>query len=116
MVSHNDKKQQVVVRLFDAILDNDNDRILSFFSDHSVFQPLSGDPVIGHTAIWAALNTPAGAVERRLECVVGQADGQVRAERTERVFIDGRWQERRVTGLLAVRGCKIIRWQDIGAA
>ena len=118
MASHNDKNQQVVVRLFDAILDNDRDRILSFFSDDSVFHPLSSDPVVGHAAIWAALTTAgaAEAMERKLDCVVGHDDGRVQTERTERYLVGGSWLERKVTGVLAVKGCKITRWQDVEPA
>lgn len=116
MANHNDKNRQVVVRLFDAILDNDRDRILSFFSDDSVFHPLSADPVVGHAAIWAALTAAGGAaqaLERQLDTVVGHDDGRVLAERTERYLVDGCWQERKVTGMLAVKGCKITRWLDV---
>jgi limonene-1,2-epoxide hydrolase len=117
--NHNDKNRQVVMRLFDAILDNDRDRILSFFNDDSVFQPLARDPAVGHAAIWASLTAAASeaqAVEQQLDRITGHEDGRVRAERTERYLVDGSWRERRVTGELAVKGCKIIRWLDAESA
>jgi limonene-1,2-epoxide hydrolase len=109
------KSQQVVMRLFDAIMDNDRDRILSFFTDESVFQCQARDPAVGHTAIWSALATSDNqveAVERRLCQVAERPDGRVQAERLERYLVGGVWRELKVTGVLAVSGCKITQWSD----
>ena len=109
------KSQQVVMRLFDAIIDNDRDRILSFFTDRSVFRCQTQDPAVGHTAIWSALSTAdarAEAVERRLCRIAERPDGCVQAERLERRLIEGVWREIKITGVLAVDGCKILQWSD----
>lgn len=114
------KHQQVVMRLFDAITDNDRDRVLSFFTDQSIFQsPDAVEPAVGHTAIWSALSASGAcgqAVEHKL-CRVGVApDGSVQAERIQRCLVDGEWCELHFTGVLAVEGCKITRWTEHSAA
>jgi limonene-1,2-epoxide hydrolase len=109
------KSQQVVMRLFDAICDNDRERVFSFFTDQSVFLPPAQAPAIGYNAIWSALSASAAraeAVEHQLCQVAEGPDGSVQAERIERHLIDGVWRELRVTGVLAVNGCKITRWID----
>jgi limonene-1,2-epoxide hydrolase len=112
----NGRDQQVVMRLFDAILDNDHDRILSFFSDDTVFKPLTSAPVVGHAAIWGALQGSGETIERQLHRVTPTGDGCVRTERTERHLRNGGWREVQVTSTFAVRGCKIAHWHDTRSA
>lgn len=108
------KSQQVVMRLFDAIIDNDRDRIRSFFTDDSVFHPPAQEPLVGYAAICSALTerNKGGAGKLSLSAVVARHDGRVQAERIERHLIDGEWQELKFTGVLAVDGCKITQWWD----
>ena len=48
------RNRQVVMRLFDALLDNDRDRTLSFFSDQSVFELSRDRQVSGQGAVRVA--------------------------------------------------------------
>jgi limonene-1,2-epoxide hydrolase len=109
------KSQQVVLRLFDAIMNNDRERILSFFTNESVFQCPSQSPAVGHAAIWSALSSTASQAEQaecRVCAVAERPDGRVQAERVQRYLVDGVWCEHKVTGVLAVNGCKITQWSD----
>jgi limonene-1,2-epoxide hydrolase len=112
------RDEQVVLHLFDAIKANDRERVLSFFTESTRFEPLARESVIGHAAIWAELGTNVMAsetIEHELCCVVGAADGRVTTERIERRLIDGAWREQRVNGQLSVRGAKILHWSETGA-
>lgn len=106
------REREVINRLFDALSDNDKDRIASFFSDETVFQPLQRDRVTGRAAIWSTLQAVDGPVERRLLRVTSAADGSVRADVAERRLHAGSWQEFRLTSTFAVRGCKILHWSE----
>ncbi len=104
---------QVVMRLFDAIIDKDQDRILSFFTEQSVLQRQSQEPAIGHVAIWDALlpaNIRVDSVERRACLVAEGPDGHVQADWWESRLIGDTWRDLKVSGVLAVNGCKITRW------
>lgn len=107
------KNQQVVWHLFDAIRANDRERVLSFFTEDSLFEPLSRESVIGHTAIWSRLSD--AVMEHELCCVSEADDGRVTAERIERRLIDGALSEQRTTSVLSVRGAKIVHWSETGA-
>lgn len=105
------RRQQVVVRLFDAWLDRDCERVQSFFREDSVFEPAEGERRTGAEAIWAALGSD-DAVERELLDISADDSGCILARHRERRLVDGRWNERRVLGVLAVEGCKIRSWRD----
>ncbi|MDX9873299.1 MAG: limonene-1,2-epoxide hydrolase family protein [Spongiibacteraceae bacterium] len=106
------RRQLVVLRLFDALLDNDRDRVMSFFAEDSVFEPVHCDqPLQGAQAIWRRLCADTGRIEREL-LEVSAVDDVVLAERAERYLKDGRWVERRLRSALRVDGCKIREWRD----
>lgn len=109
---HDARRQQVVVRLFDAWLDNDRDRLLSFFREDSVVRGAEGAPHTGLEAIWTVLSARAGAdaPQRELVCLHADEQGRVRASWVERYKEDGDIRERRMDGLLAVEGCKVSEW------
>lgn len=107
------RRQQVVMRLFDALLDNDRDRVISFFAEDSIFESAqSGQPLTGGQAIWSALNTHGAELLERELLQLSAADDLVVAERTERYLRDGRWIERRLRSALTVDGCKIRAWRE----
>lgn len=110
------KNQQVVLHLFDALRANDRERVLSFFTEETVFEPLARASVRGHDAIWSALNAAIAQTEAggyRFGEVISSNDGRVEAERFERCQIDGVWSERCVTEILLVRGAKVTQWREI---
>lgn len=110
--SHN---QQVVMRLFDAIMNNDRERVLSFFSDDSVLHNMPLEPAVGPEAIWAQLaqvQERAEEVDWTVHHIAVSDNGGVLTERTDRYLIDGRWREFKVMGTLEVSGCKIVHWRD----
>ncbi|HEY3698262.1 MAG TPA: limonene-1,2-epoxide hydrolase family protein [Spongiibacteraceae bacterium] len=112
------KNQQVVLHLFDALRANDRERVLSFFTEETVFQPLARASVRGHDAIWSALNAAIAETELagyRFGDIVSSNDGRVEAERFERYLVDGIWSERCITEILSVRGAKVTQWRETSA-
>ena len=106
--------QQVVLRLFDAIVANDRDRVLSFFSDESIVHNIPLEPVVGQEAIWALLgqvHERAEQIDWTVHQIAESETGRVLTERTIRYLIDG-WREVPVMGILDVKGCKITHWRD----
>lgn len=110
------RREQVVARLFDAWLDDDVDRVRSFFCEDSVYEPFEGEPITGVEALWAMLGSrSAEQIERELLAIASEGEGQVVARQRVRRLINGRWDERELKVLLAVDGCKIRSWRDCAA-
>ncbi len=107
------KNQQVILRLIEAIGDNDKERVQSFFCSHSHFQTLRGGAAVGQEAIWKAI-TAAGSGADRVDLQVDQlaedAAGQVVTVGRVRYLKNGNWREYPVNGAFEVRGSKITRW------
>lgn len=104
------RREQVVARLFDAYYERDPDRLRSFFCEDSIYESLQGGPLTGGAAV-GALFGEGGIVERELLALAATSEG-VHTRQRVRQLVDGRWQEREVTAVLAVDGCKIRRWRD----
>ncbi|ARN73744.1 nuclear transport factor 2 family protein [Oceanicoccus sagamiensis] len=107
------RNQQVIRRLIDAVSDNDKDRILSFFSDDSVYHHPQGSKAIGQEAIWHII----AGVEDQVEQVDWQLDhlqeteaGSVLTEGRVRHLINGDWREFAVKGEFEIRGSKVTQW------
>lgn len=115
---HNQKpghNKQVVLRLFDAITANDRERVMSFFNQDSIFHNIPLAPAVGQEEIWEVfrqIHERADAVDWDIHHIAETGSGSVLTERTNRYFVDGRWCEFRVMGVLEVQGCKIAHWRD----
>ena len=107
------RNQQVVMRLIDAVSDNDKDRIQSFFSDDSIFHNLKGRKTVGQDAIWdviAAVHHEAEQVDWQVDRLQEDEAGSVITEGRVRYLIAGEWREFEVNGAFEVRGSKISHW------
>ena len=107
------RNQQVVMRLIDAVSDNDKDRILSFFSDDSVYSDAKGTHIVGQEAMWnliAGVEKNVEKVDWQLECMQETESGNVLTEGLVRHLIDGDWHEYPVKGSFEIRGSKITQW------
>ena len=107
------RNQQVVMRLIDAVSDNDKDRILSFFSDDSVYHNPKGINAVGQEAIWhviAGVDQHVEKVDWQLDSLQETEEGNVLTEGRVRHLIDGDWREFAVKGAFEIRGSKITHW------
>lgn len=108
------KHQQVIIRLIEAVSENDKDRVLSFFSDDSKFQSVDGGAAIGREAIWDKINAVNNGAEKT-DWLIDRLDedeaGKVRAAGIVRCLKNGRWSEQPFCGAFEVRGSKVMQWQ-----
>ncbi len=107
------RNQQVVMRLIDAVSANDKDRILSFFSDNSVYHNPEGSDAIGQEAIWniiAGVDKGVEEVDWQLDSLQETEAGSVLTEGRVRHLINGDWREFEVKGAFEIRGSKITQW------
>ncbi len=107
------RNQQVVMRLIDAVSDNDKERIQSFFAEDTVFKTVKGSDVVGRDAIWDVLaneHNQAEQVDWQVDNLCEDETGRVLTEGRVRYLINGQWQEVEVTGAFEVKGSKIIHW------
>jgi limonene-1,2-epoxide hydrolase len=108
------KNQQVIMRLIDAVSDNDKDRIQSFFADDSMFYDLQGSKALSQDAIWstiAGVHRDAEQVDWQVDSLEEDETGSVLTEGRVRYLIAGEWREIEVNGAFEVRGSKIAQWQ-----
>ena len=108
------KNQQVVMRLVDAVSENDKDRIQSFLADDSVYYNLEGDKSVGRKAIWrliSSVHDQAKAVDWQLDELHEDEEGCVLTAGRVRYLIDNDWREYEVNGAFEVRGSKIAKWR-----
>lgn len=107
------KNREVIMRLVDAVNENDKERIQSFFSSSSKFQALRGGSAVGQEAIWEVLTAAksgADQVDWEFECLDEDAEGKVLTRGTVRYLKDGNWREYPIQGAFQVRGSKITQW------
>lgn len=108
------KNLRVIMRLIDAVSDNDKERIQSFFGQDTVFNNLPGGTAVGQQAIWevfARLHDDAQAVECQIDRLDENEAGQVMTTGQVRYLIDGQWRSFSIDGAFEVAGCKIAHWR-----
>ncbi len=106
------KNRQVIMRLMDAISDNDGERVQSFFCPESHIESSRGRPIVGQREIWQAIvdvQSDAEAVDWEIDHLDEQDDRVLTVGRV-RCLKNGHWQERPIRGAFEVRGSKITRW------
>jgi len=105
----------VVTSLVGAFNAADLTRIMSHFTDQSVYHNIPLAPVTGRTAIreviqrFMAMSTEVDWIVRNL---VEGADGVVLTERVDRFLINGKWVELPVMGAFETSNGKITEWRD----
>ena len=107
------KQQQLVERYIDAVSDNDQERIQSFFCEETVFENLSEHALVGRQAIWqamASLHDKAEAVDWQVEQLAETDTDTVSTQGQLRYLLDGEWLHFDVTGSFKIRGSKIVHW------
>ncbi|MGK0498740.1 MAG: limonene-1,2-epoxide hydrolase [Oceanicoccus sp.] len=107
------KKEQVIMRLIDAVSDNDIDRIQSFFADDSVYKDPQGNKIIGRQAIsdvFASMHVDAQKVEWLVDRIQEDEHGEVQTEGQLRYLICDQWREVNIKGAFQVRGSKVAQW------
>lgn len=107
------RNAMVVERLFDAILDCDRERVLSFFSEESRLDAGALPAATGPDAIWQALAEGLARAERiewQIREIQETEPGVVRARHGGRFRAGGRWQQFQRDDHFLVRGCKILGW------
>ena len=107
------KKCQVIMRLIDAISENDKERVQSFFSANSRFQTLRGGAAVGQDEIWEALTAARSGAEGydwEFDCLNEDESGKVVTVGKVRYLKNGCWREYPVRGAFEVRGSKITQW------
>ncbi len=102
------RNKLVVERFAEALLDRDTDRLQTFFSPSSIFEPVQDSARVGIDAIVDTL-LPA---RWRIEHIDEQASGEVILRRVQRCRVDGQWREQAVVGRIEIQGSKITRWRD----
>ena len=109
------KNRQVIMRLIDAVSDNDKERIQSFFANDTVFTNLLGSTAVGQEAIWDAISgvhNQAEQVDWQVDNLVEDETGSVLTEGRLRYLIEGQWHEFEVNGAFEVKGSKITQWRQ----
>lgn len=108
--------KDVVRACIDAINANDKARILSFFSEQSIFDNVPIGAVQGPAAIWAVLeniHSQASAVAWEVHRIEQGPSGTVYTERTDRYQLAGQWAAFRCAGIHEVNAeGKITLWRD----
>jgi limonene-1,2-epoxide hydrolase len=107
------KNQQVILRLIDAVSDNDKERILSFLSDDTVIYTSPDQSTVGQSAIWeliSAVHADADKIDWQVDHLVEDESGRVSTRGCLRYCINGRWSELPVNGAFKIRGSKITQW------
>ena len=107
------KNLRVVERYIDAVKDNNRDRILSFFSEDSIFENMPEQVFIGRQAIWEAMETYHNNAERvdwLVKYLEEKESGDVLTRGCLRYFLGGQWVQFDVNGRFEIKGSKIVRW------
>lgn len=107
------KNQRVVERYIDAVNDNNRDRIVSFFTEDSVFENMPEQALSGRDAIWEAmapLHQSADRVDWQVDRLQELERGSVLTAGKLRYLLDGDWLEFDVNGLFEIKGSKIVHW------
>ncbi|MBT4522304.1 MAG: SnoaL-like domain-containing protein [Halieaceae bacterium] len=106
----------VINAFLEAINANDKDRIMSFFTEDSVFDNVPMGPVTGLAAIWevlAMVHDIATGVDWKIHRLEQGPSGTVYSERTDRYEINGQWAEFRCAGIHEIdANGKIVLWRD----
>jgi limonene-1,2-epoxide hydrolase len=92
----------------------DIDEIMSFFSDDAVYHNIPVDPLVGHEAIRAMIESFTTGVDRiEFDVLHAVAQGNlVLTERVDRFFSEDRTISLPVMGAFEVDGEKITAWRD----
>ena len=105
----------VVRDLVDAFNASDMPRIMSYFTDESVYHNIPVAPVTGQNAIRDVIQRFMGMsskVDWIVLHLVEGADGVVLTERVDRFMINGKWVALPVMGTFEVVNGKIRAWRD----
>jgi len=109
-------KLETIKAFLEAINANDKDRILSFFTEESVFDNVPLGPVTGPEAIWAQLapiHDVATAVDWEIHRLEEARSGTIYSERSDRYQVQGQWAVFRCSGIHEVNDeGKITLWRD----
>jgi len=106
--------EDVVRRFCAAFARRDLDEILGFFTEDAVYHNVPFDPVEGHDAIRAVLETfVPGSHEVEFELLHLASDGPVvHTERIDRMTFGGNPVEVAVAGVFEVADGRIRAWRD----
>lgn len=109
-------KLDVMQACLDAINANDKDRIMSFFTEQSVFDNVPMGPVTGRSGIWevfAQVHDIATEVNWEIHRLEQAPSGTIYSERTDRYKLNGNWAEFRCAGIHEIDDDgKITLWRD----
>lgn len=109
-------KIEIMKAFLAAINANDKERILSFFTDESVFDNVALGPVTGLEAIWAQLapvHDIATAVDWQIHRLEQAPSGTLYTERSDRYQIRGQWAVFRCAGIHEINADgKFTLWRD----
>lgn len=106
---------KVVSSLVDAFNASDMARIMSHFTDESVYHNIPVAPVTGEKAIREVIQSFMGMsskVDWTVLHLVEGTDGVVLTERVDRFMINGKWIALPVMGTFEVANGKIKAWRD----
>jgi limonene-1,2-epoxide hydrolase len=109
------ERTAVVRRFIETWKTRDLDRILTFFTDDCVYHNIPVEPVRGHAAIGAVLQSFAGmstTIEWELHQIAETEGGVVLTERVDKFEIGGRWIALPVMGAFELQDGKICAWRD----
>ena len=109
------ERTAVVRRFVETWKTRDLDRLMAFFSDDCVYHNIPVDPVRGHAAIRAVIQSFAGmasAIEFELHQIAETEGGVVLTERVDKFEIGGKWIALPVMGAFEVEDGKIRAWRD----
>lgn len=107
------KNQQVIMRLIDAVSDNDKERILSFLADNTEIHTSEEQTAVGQKAIWALvsdIHDEADQIDWQVDQLIEDKSGRVLTQGCLRYLVKGRWCEVPVNGAFEVKGNKIAHW------
>lgn len=106
---------KVVTSLVDAFNASDMPRIMSHFTEESVYHNIPVAPVTGENAIREVIQNFVGMsskVDWEVLHLVEDSNGVVLTERVDRFMINGKWIALPVMGTFEVANGKIKAWRD----
>jgi limonene-1,2-epoxide hydrolase len=106
---------KVVTSLVDAFNASDMARIMSHFTEESVYHNIPTAPVTGNKAIREVIENFMGMsskVDWEVQHLVEGSNGVVLTERVDRFMINGKWIALPVMGTFEVANGKIKAWRD----
>jgi limonene-1,2-epoxide hydrolase len=114
-VEGNMSNSQRVKDFIKAIMSNNKEQILSFFSEHVRYHNMPMQPRHGKDESWQELSiihSMATEIDWQLISIAENGQGQVLTERLDRYRVNGQWAEFEVMGIFEFEGGLISHWRD----